>query len=159
MPTAPDGQILITQINGGVPPYQYIWGTGEMEDSLMNLTPGTYSLTVMDGNDCENSFSFVVDFISKIDLTHINGLSMQLIPNPVSTGSRAMLQIQDRGQNQLKISIFNAIGQLFYTDRLPISSTVPKYLYQLPNIYQKGCYFIKLENEKGEYSFIKMIVD
>ncbi len=46
-----DGQINST-LNGGVLPFQYIWSNSETTDSIANLNPGTYSLTVIDQDSC-----------------------------------------------------------------------------------------------------------
>lgn len=38
--------------NGGTGAYTYIWSDGSTSDTLMNLTAGTYTFTVTDGNGC-----------------------------------------------------------------------------------------------------------
>jgi len=37
----------------GVPPYQYLWNTGDTTKNLINLEPGTYEVTVTDDNGTE----------------------------------------------------------------------------------------------------------
>lgn len=46
-----DGAIGST-IFGSVPPYNLIWNTGQNSDTITNLISGTYSLQVMDLNNC-----------------------------------------------------------------------------------------------------------
>jgi gliding motility-associated-like protein len=49
---AADGQIHIT-MGGGVPPYTYVWSPAAGNvDSLINLGPGTYILSVTDNTGC-----------------------------------------------------------------------------------------------------------
>ena len=42
---------------GGLPPYRYFWSNGSTSSSISGLTPGNYSLTVTDANDCPKSLS------------------------------------------------------------------------------------------------------
>ncbi|MBL0044614.1 MAG: hypothetical protein IPP33_09520 [Flavobacteriales bacterium] len=39
---------VYASVSGGVPPYTYLWGGGETTESISNLSPGTYSVTVTD---------------------------------------------------------------------------------------------------------------
>ncbi|MEO7081888.1 MAG: T9SS type A sorting domain-containing protein [Flavobacteriales bacterium] len=45
--TYPSGS-LSANIDGGVPPYSYLWNTGETTSTVENLTAGLYSVTVTD---------------------------------------------------------------------------------------------------------------
>ncbi len=49
-----NGFVYITA--NGTPPLIYEWSTGSNDTIITNLTPGTYTLTVTDGNDCEAIF-------------------------------------------------------------------------------------------------------
>lgn len=40
-------------VTGGNSPYTYKWSTGATSNSINNLTPGTYSVTVTDANGCQ----------------------------------------------------------------------------------------------------------
>lgn len=45
---------LIVDINGGVPPYLYHWdGLEDQRDSLLDITSGKYTLTLIDQNQCK----------------------------------------------------------------------------------------------------------
>lgn len=44
-----DGSITVTA-SGGQPPYSYLWNNGQTTATASNLAPGTYSVTVTDGN-------------------------------------------------------------------------------------------------------------
>ncbi|MBR5982570.1 MAG: PKD domain-containing protein [Bacteroidales bacterium] len=44
--------IMIAIVNGGTEPYSYSWSTTLHSDTITNLIPGTYSVTVTDNNDC-----------------------------------------------------------------------------------------------------------
>lgn len=55
-----DGSIS-TLVFGGQPGYTIQWNTGQTGNSLENLLPGTYTLTITDGNNCIAEFSAVVE--------------------------------------------------------------------------------------------------
>lgn len=39
-------------VNGGTPPYSYLWNTGDTTSSLTNVAWGCYTVTVTDANNC-----------------------------------------------------------------------------------------------------------
>ncbi|MBI1225510.1 MAG: T9SS type A sorting domain-containing protein [Bacteroidetes bacterium] len=43
---------MTANVSGGVPPYMYMWSTGELTPTINNLAPGEYCITVMDANNC-----------------------------------------------------------------------------------------------------------
>jgi hypothetical protein len=44
----------------GTAPYTYIWSNGETSQTIINLAPGTYTVTAMDANGCTGSTSGIV---------------------------------------------------------------------------------------------------
>jgi hypothetical protein len=56
---------------GTISPYTYTWSTGQsgLNTVVSNLSAGSYSLTVSDGNDCENVFAYTVDQPLALDLS------------------------------------------------------------------------------------------
>ncbi|MFK7773450.1 MAG: gliding motility-associated C-terminal domain-containing protein [Saprospiraceae bacterium] len=46
-----DGTISIT-VTGGTPGYTYLWSTGSMDSTIMDLPVGCYTVTVTDANGC-----------------------------------------------------------------------------------------------------------
>lgn len=58
--TTSDGSITVI-VSGGTPPYTYLWGdgfTGSVRDSLPE---GSYSVLVLDANECSDTATFVID--------------------------------------------------------------------------------------------------
>ncbi|MEO0581414.1 MAG: gliding motility-associated C-terminal domain-containing protein [Bacteroidota bacterium] len=45
-----DGEI-VGIVEGGVPPYQYSWSNGNTQETITQLGPGTYTLTIVDENN------------------------------------------------------------------------------------------------------------
>ena len=59
-----DNASLIDSVYGGVGSantYSYLWDTGETTYSLINLSVGTYSITVTDENNCVSDSSFIIN--------------------------------------------------------------------------------------------------
>ena len=56
---------IIADAIGGTAPYTYAWSNGSTENSInMSLSPGNYSVTIMDNNACTEDTSFVIATIS-----------------------------------------------------------------------------------------------
>jgi len=53
----------------GVPTYSYAWDNGATTEDLSNLSPGTYRLTLTDGNGCITFVSYSISEPSEIALT------------------------------------------------------------------------------------------
>lgn len=51
-----DGTIEVNAINGN-PPYSYVWSNGGTDFKILNLTAGTYTVTVIDQNGCNRDSS------------------------------------------------------------------------------------------------------
>ncbi len=47
-------------ISGGTIPYQYSWSNGSLSQNIYNLTPGNYTVTITDDNNCTLSQTYVV---------------------------------------------------------------------------------------------------
>ena len=73
-------------VTGGVPPYTYIWNTGETTATISNLTTGTYAVTVTDAVNCEQIDT--IDVIDKIGpeiitIQQLYNNSESIILNPI----------------------------------------------------------------------------
>jgi gliding motility-associated-like protein len=47
-------------VSGGLSPYDYFWNNGAIDDRLSQLSPGGYTVTVLDDNNCESSATFTL---------------------------------------------------------------------------------------------------
>jgi len=52
---------ITVNASGGTLPYQYLWSNGATEESQSGLSSGTYTVTVLDNNNCEKSTSFTIE--------------------------------------------------------------------------------------------------
>ena len=51
-------------VSGGTPPYTYQWSNGASSSSATNLNPGTYTVTITDGNGCTTLSSTIVPVVN-----------------------------------------------------------------------------------------------
>ncbi len=62
------GEVDITA-NGGVPPYSFAWSNGATTEDLLNLSVGTYDVTVTDANGCSQTISQTITEPSQLTST------------------------------------------------------------------------------------------
>jgi len=73
---------LAVVVNDGLPPFKYIWNTGDTTSAIMPDTSGTYTVTVTDANGC----SVVLEYIYvKVATKDVKDIAVLIFPNP-STG-------------------------------------------------------------------------
>jgi gliding motility-associated-like protein len=48
---------IFTDVEGGIPPYNYLWSNGEILESIEQLSLGEYSVTITDSHNCPMSTS------------------------------------------------------------------------------------------------------
>ncbi|MCB0546714.1 MAG: T9SS type A sorting domain-containing protein [Phaeodactylibacter sp.] len=70
-PDTNDGTATATAVNG-VPPYIYLWSNGAVTQTITGLTPGTYSVTIIDGLGCTASASVEVTAAPPLEIS-LNG--------------------------------------------------------------------------------------
>ncbi len=56
-----NGKISFDSITGGVKPYQYEWSNDSTSNSITRLSPGTYTVTIIDQNLCEKSKQYEIE--------------------------------------------------------------------------------------------------
>ncbi len=58
-----DGSITIYPL-GGIEPYSYTWNTGSTDQTIENLGPGYYTVTVTDSEGCSGNTSFNLEYLN-----------------------------------------------------------------------------------------------
>ena len=71
-----NGAIQVIEVSGGEPPYQYSLNGGEFtpDNYFINLSPGVYSIVVLDNNGCESA-------AMPINIQEPEEVSVELVPN------------------------------------------------------------------------------
>ncbi len=108
-----DGSVIVTA-TGGNGPYSYVWSNGSTSKDLINISGGTYNLTLVDANNCSitrsvavgDSRDLTVD-IQKQDVL-CKGSSSGFIQLDVRGGSGSYTYIWNTGQTTDQLVDLNA---------------------------------------------------
>ena len=124
-----DGSITSVQ-SGGQAPYSYLWSNGSTSQSIFNLIAGTYTLSVVDANNCEVIDVIVITESPQIfpSMTNING-----VITGSASGGAAPYNYQFFGPNGLLASSSSNFGNNFSIN--PVVSG----LYTFVVIDANGC--------------------
>jgi hypothetical protein len=60
---------VLTEVSGGLPPYNYFWSTGASTPDIVNIEAGTYNVTVVDAKGCMVSSGTTVTQAEDLILT------------------------------------------------------------------------------------------
>ncbi len=136
-----DGNVILTLIDG-LFPFSYDWnndGTGDYDDpqSLLGLSAGTYTVSVMHANGCAKSDSATVN--SQLSVSELNS-GISVYPNPANS----KIQISTSDAEMSEVQIFDAIGQL--VTRYEVTGT--KNTLDISKL-SKGVYQLKVLTSKG----------
>jgi hypothetical protein len=130
---------------GGTNPYTYTWSTTPVQTAATatGLTPGSYSVTVKDANNCTVSKTVVISSI--IDAEAAGFSLVRVYPNP-SNGAFT-LNIEMNDASTVSIAIMDIAGKVVYNDNLGVVSKLTKTI----NIQgmAAGVYTIRYATEKG----------
>jgi len=96
-------------INGGTPPYTYLWDNGETSMTLNNATGGDHVLTITDANGCQLIENFFVEYLyDQCDIRVPGGLT----PYSEYDNKFVIRGLEMYPYNTLRI--FNRYGTMIY---------------------------------------------
>lgn len=108
-----DGSIIATA-SGGTGPYSYVWSNGSTSKDLVNISGGTYNLTIVDSNNCSITRSVEVgdsrDLAVEIQKQDVlcKGASTGFIQLDVTGGSGSYTYTWNTGQTTDQLVDLNA---------------------------------------------------
>ncbi|MEL6988527.1 MAG: T9SS type A sorting domain-containing protein, partial [Bacteroidota bacterium] len=140
-----NGSIAI-DITGGVTPYTFRWSNGtETEvNNIDNLSPGEYTVTIVDGNDCEKQFGpFEVQASTNVNDIEILNV-FDVYPNPAKEVISVKLEFERTVTGN--ISFINAMGQNVITQKIEGNQISNE--YDISNL-SSGIYMVTIETEEG----------
>ncbi|MCS7074259.1 MAG: SprB repeat-containing protein, partial [Bacteroidia bacterium] len=108
---ASDGSIILT-VSGGTPNYDYDWSNNATTKDLINISAGTYTVTVTDDKGCTKTATFVVSQPSGIGKA---GERSPIIALNIS-GKKIQLMLEESVKFEDNIiTVYNMQGQKFYS--------------------------------------------
>lgn len=78
----------IVQLNGGQPPFTYVWSNGNTTEEIENVLAGTYGVTVTGGDGCTSVASITIP--NEDPVITITGIT---VPNSSCSGSNGEIDI------------------------------------------------------------------
>lgn len=109
---------LIVEVSGGVPPYTYLWNTGENSLSLGNLGEGVYTFEVMDAIGCSITKEIVLE-----------------APYPTQVDLGEDRTLCNGQEHSLDISVDDSAATYSWTSNNGFSSNSPQVTLSEPGIY------------------------
>ena len=140
-----DGGISLT-ILSGIVPFTFDWsndGLGDNNDNndLGNVSAGTYTVIMTDGNGCSVTATATVG--SQLGLTDLSGVNFSIQPNP-SSGIFQIIFANEITDLSTKLEIVNVLGQKIITKKVE-SKMIDINITE----HEAGVYYIKIITDKG----------
>lgn len=146
-----NGSIDIT-VNGGTPPFTYVWSTGATTEDLTGLTAGTYTVTITDGNGCSSVSTFTVSLIIGIQNGN-QGPEVAVVPNPSNGLVTVKVRLNATGNFQMRLSDLS--GKVIYAISEENAATEFQRQIDLSN-FASGVYLLQVESE-GQQSWTRIM--
>ncbi|MBA3665119.1 MAG: T9SS type A sorting domain-containing protein [Bacteroidetes bacterium] len=141
--TCADGSAAVNA-TGGVGPYTYTWSPSGGNAATANaLTPGCYTVTVADQQNCISTSTTCVGFATGIASNVIPSV-FNIYPNP-TTGN---LTIEFGFAIPRSIEVMDVTGRLISLEKTS-NATVQLDL----NVYSNGVYYLKIKDVNGSKQF------
>lgn len=134
------GGIYLT-LAGGVAPYAVSWNTGATTEDLLNLTAGTYTVTITDANGCTSTQNFTIQYLIPDFIENIAAVdALKIFPNP--TEDKVFIDLKLNESKDVRIDTYDATGKLIQT--LGTSDQLEQvYELDLTN-YAEGVYMLRM---------------
>jgi hypothetical protein len=119
VPGAADGSIEITDVEGGVPPYNFIWNNGATSGSIDGLIDAYWCVLISDANGCSTDTCLeVLEGLPNGIMESEDIVSMSVYPNPAVNG---LVNIRAEFENNLdwQLDIIDMMGRTIFTRTYP----------------------------------------
>lgn len=157
-PTSDNLGSIALSVEGGELPYSYIWSEpiSQVDSSVASqLTPGVYTVTIVDGNGCRKDTSIVMTTtaVKDKDIFQSSKPTLSLYPNP----TRNVVYLA--GLDPLRAYCVNVMSiqkfQLLSQNILPFSvNTFKLDVSSLPS----GIYFVQVIDKANQQSFLAKLL-
>lgn len=152
-----DGSVVISAINGGTGPFSFLWNNGATTQSIEDVLPGDYVVTITDAAGCQHVFGYEVYglFTGTVEA----GSSLEAVeayPNPVLAGGIINFVFSVKKAGNLRATVVAADGKIVAKQQfeLPIGQSIQ----QAPAPVASGFYIVHFEMDGFPAGHLKLVV-
>ena len=102
-----NGTASVSNISGGVAPYNIRWSNGQGTNTINNLAAGAYIVIVSDQNGCERADTVIVNQLVGVNMVQ-GDIPFSIYPNPANTAFT--IELSDL-KKETTLNIKNVLGQ------------------------------------------------
>jgi hypothetical protein len=135
------GSASVDIVSGGLPPFTYLWSTGDTTSIIENLSSGIYGITVIDSFGCSVHASVIVDEKVSINNTGFNDF-IQIFPNPAE--DYFIVELNDQ-TNDVILELMTLEGEIIHSEIINSTSQIST------SDFARGVYFIIFKMQDGIY--------
>jgi subtilisin-like proprotein convertase family protein len=140
-------------VSGGKAPFTYYWSNGQTTQTILNLAPNTYYVTVTDANNCSNAKKSIIVGTTATE-NAVNQPVVSIYPNP----SNGILYIQYdffQDLHHTELEVYDLLGKKIATRTL----TTPSDTIELDLSEQScGVYLVGFKSDGKIFGLKKVIV-
>jgi SprB repeat len=150
-----DGGVEVSLVFGGTPGYEFLWSNGAVTQSLENVLPGPYTLTVTDADSCQNVFYFTVQVEVAAGEEQAVPFRAVIVPNPSGVaGAEVWLELTQ--PQMLTVQVLDGLGRVLFTKKA--FATAGETRWNLPQGLPPGVYWVVVKNGGGAVRVLKWVV-
>lgn len=147
-----DGTIDL-RIEGGKPPYTYLWNDGSIEEDRTNLKSGVYTVMISDNSECNVTVSFNITqpelfFKSANALNHFTS-QISVFPNP--TEGDLNIHLTSENQSSFLVRITDLNGRIISERKYGKLNGLLNEKIDLSK-QSKGIYIVEVINEYESFA-------
>ncbi|MCB0517755.1 MAG: hypothetical protein H6577_05090 [Lewinellaceae bacterium] len=140
---ASNGAVIINSIAGSIPPFAFSWSNGATTQSVQNVPPGDYIVTISDGAGCTHVFGYLVnDLMVAVSPGSSATTGVQFSPNPVKAGGIGYLTIESDTAERIGLTVFTSKGEQWGKAGLAVNAGENLLPIEVPAV--PGVYFIRI---------------
>lgn len=121
---ADTGSISIT-VRGGVPPYSYLWSSGDTTSFINGAQSGLYVLIVTDSVDCSREFE--INLKDPSSVVSIPTPEFALYPQPVKAGNSIYLTFKNLSYGTYAFELYSTKGELISSEKFLYGNRSPSF--------------------------------
>jgi len=153
-----DGAVTISAVNGGAGPFTFLWNTGATTQSLTNVPPGDYVVTITDTNSgCQHVFGYEVYglFTGTVE-ANSSLIAVDAYPNPLASGEAINFVFSMKKPGDITATIIAADGKIVSRSQFKLSANQSTQQLEAPAV--GGFYIVLFEVDGQPAGRLKLVV-